>query len=271
MSNSNAREVAREIRRQESNDLLKGLLILGVIGFGGYHWFTSNGSTSTTARNEPVAPYAQSALVASLDGYRNQYYEAVGNKNDIQQNRIHDARRTDLLCQTDPNVQNWVVKVHKVNTNWVNDRQKVWVVLQVSKHVWFNSEIVDATENPAMFETIASLKQGDKVRVSGILRREGDLVSFSDYLREEEVRASGRGGCLRETSATQYGGMTTPEFGITLSSIGDYRAAAVKAPSATPAPVVVEASPPPAAEARTVAPAPVLPLPKPRPVRTVQQ
>jgi hypothetical protein len=78
MSNLNAREVAREIRRQESNDMLKGLVTLAVIGFGGYYWFTSNGSTSTAARNEPVAPYAQSALVASLDRYRDQYYEAVG-------------------------------------------------------------------------------------------------------------------------------------------------------------------------------------------------
>jgi hypothetical protein len=251
------------------NQIIKtfqGAVTFGVLGLFGWGWLTADDAGPAAARrSEPVAPYAQSALVAALDGYRNQYSEARSNKNDIQQNRIHDARKTELLCQSDPNVQDWLVKVHKVNTNWVNDRQKAWVVLQVSKHVWFNSEIVDATENPAMFETIASLKQDDKVWVSGILRREGDLVSFGDYLREEKVRASGHGGCLRETSATQYGGMTTPEFGITLSSIGDYRAAAVEVPSATPAPVVIEASPPPAAEP------PVVPLPKPRPVRTVQQ
>jgi hypothetical protein len=271
MSNSNAREFAREIqrevarerRRQESNDMVKGLVTLAVIGFGGYYWFASGNTTPKPS--DPALPYAQSAFVASLDGYRNQYSDARDNKNDVQQNRVFDARKKELLCQTDPNIEDWIVKVDRVNTNWVNDRHEVWVVLQVSKHVWFNSEIVDATKNSALFETIASLKQGDKVRVSGTFRRDGDLISFGDYLREEKVKAEGSGACVRETSATQWGGMTTPEFGITISSIGNYRATAVKAvPLAAPAPVVVEPSSPTAAKSPTVEPAPAVSLQKSR-------
>jgi TonB family protein len=45
-------------------------------------------------------------------------------------------------------------------------------------------------------------------------------------MREERVKAEGTGHCIHEKSATQWGGMTTPEFGIILSSIGDYKAAA---------------------------------------------
>jgi hypothetical protein len=170
--NPTAREVAREIRRQESNDTLKGLLILALIGIGGYYRLTSNGHTSATAKNEPV-PYAQSAFVASLDDYHNQYSKALSNKNDVQQNRIHDARRKDLLCQTDPNIENWNVKVDRVNTDWSNDRHRVWVVLQVSRDVWFNSEIVEEAENKEMFETRKALattcaKRGSRPKAPGI-------------------------------------------------------------------------------------------------------
>jgi hypothetical protein len=226
----------RAAKNDEALDVLKGLGTLGVAGLIGWGWLFGfsgdiNQSSGQTAA-APVEPYVQTSFVASLERYRDQYSVARSNDNDIQMNRVFDGRKADFLCQTSPTIEDWRVQVYKVNTNWVNDRQKAWVVLQVSKNVWFNTEIVDATENSALFESIANLKQGDKVWVSGKLRREGDLKDFTDYLHEEEVKAKKRGNCLREFSATQYGGMSTPEFGITLSSIGKSKADA--APPAEP-------------------------------------
>jgi hypothetical protein len=206
----------REARRKDAMNQIKGVFGLVALGFVGYIWITS----AAANKPEPVwLPSAQTSFVQSLDNYSAQYADARDSKNEVQQNRVFDTRRKNLLCNTPSDPEDWVVKVNRVKTNWVNERNTVWVIFQVSKNVSFNSEVVEETKNKALFDTLANLKQGDKVRVGGTFRREGDKKSLGDFMREERVKAEGTGHCVHEQSATQSGGMRAPEFGITLSSV----------------------------------------------------
>jgi hypothetical protein len=146
----------------------------------------------------PQGPSAQSTFVANLENYRSQYETAVSNKNDIQQNRIFDARK-EMLCKADPQVQNWTGKVYRIDTSFVDSRHRASLYLQVSDNVWFYGKMIDSTEDPELFETIAKLNKDDKIRVSGNLDQKEN--------------------CVREVSLTQRGGMTTPEFRISYSKI----------------------------------------------------
>jgi hypothetical protein len=133
-----------------------------------------------------------------LDDYRSQYGKAKSNSNEIQQNRIFDARK-EFLCNTEAKVNNWSGEVYKVDTSWLNSRQRASVDLRISWYIWVRGKIVDAKENPELFEAIATLNKGDH-------------VTFSGMLGEHD-------GCVHEVSLTQQGGMTTPEFNISYSLI----------------------------------------------------
>jgi hypothetical protein len=191
--------IKAERRAEEAKSALRTLITMTVLGVGGWWWLTSGHTTASNHRpKEAAMPSAQLTFVSDLEVYRNQYREAQSNKNDIQQNRIFDARK-EALCAVDAQVQNWTGKVYRVDTSVVDSRNRASLNLQISDNVWINGNTVDSKDNPELFEAIAKLQKGDRVKISGRL----DL----------------KDNCVRETSITQYGGMTTPEFRISYSEI----------------------------------------------------
>ena len=130
-----------------------------------------------------------------------QYLEAKKNDNDIQRNRIADARDDSYLCQVNATIQGWTGKVYRVDTRLIDSRNRASVYLQISDNVWFRGATINSNENSELFETIAKLKKGDKIRVSGTLQQ------------QEQNK------CVSEVSITQTGGMETPEFRLNYSKI----------------------------------------------------
>jgi hypothetical protein len=180
-------------RTTMSDNPLTGLVVLAVGGFGGWYWMTSD-----IPRNDDM-PQSQRAFVQMLDGYREKYVEAEKNRNDIQQNKIYDARQ-NRLCSAENQVDGWFAEVTDIDTKWIDSRQRASVNLRVSWYTWGRGVTVDSRENPELFEKLAGLKKGDHVFFSG------------------EIVKSDK-GCLKEVSLTQHGGMTAPEFKYNLTSI----------------------------------------------------
>jgi hypothetical protein len=232
------REVQAELRAEriaaKRKEMLQSLASVAALAFGAWWWFGEDVATAVSGshRTEAEKPAAQINLTSSLEGYRDQYQVAKSNKNDIQQNRVADTQKA-ALCQTSPDVYGWLGKVYRVNTNIINSRSEGRLTVQVSDNVWLRGEMIEEAVSPELFEVIANLKVGDKIRVSGTL-----------YQRE---------GCVTEMSLTQSGGMRDPEFLITYSAING-----------------VEARKPPAPAPKEVWVAPSMPLPAP-PAKKVRQ
>lgn len=147
---------------------------------------------------EDQMPPTQAAFIDQISGYASQYYEAETGKNDIQIDRVLDARKK-FLCNTKPEVSNWVGEVNRVSTSLNRFEQRIYVVSSIG-NFRITSDNVDLKVQPEMYETIAQLKSGDRIRFSGTLGHHDD-------------------GCVMELSFTQHGGMSAPEFNIKYSEI----------------------------------------------------
>ena len=154
------------------------------------------------------APSAQAAFLHLLDDYRKQYngHSSLlwGKRNEIQMNRIYDARKK-ALCDVDPDVRDWTGVVDKVSTPLIfGSRHKASLEIalpsKVTDNVGFVGETINSKEDPELFEAIANLKRGDKIRFSG---------TINHYHK----------GCVFERSITQSGGMEWPTFWFTYSEV----------------------------------------------------
>lgn len=70
----------------------------------------------------------------------------------------------------------------------------------INDNVGFRGETINAKEDPELFEMVANLKRGDKIRFSG---------TINHYYK----------GCVFERSMTQTFGMEWPAFGFTYSEV----------------------------------------------------
>ena len=160
-------------------------------------------------------PPAQTAFLHLLEDYRKQYSGASsffsGSQNDIQKNRIYDARKK-ALCDIDPDVHGWTGVVVNVKTPVIfGSRHKAALEIampaSINDNVEFRGETINAKEDPELFEMVATLKRGDKIRFSGTINHHHK-------------------GCIYAHNLTQTFGMEWPKFGFTYSEInGVHRAA----------------------------------------------
>ena len=168
--------------------------------------------TTSSRNSEPEMPPAQASFLSQLEDYRTQYSAASSKRNDIQMNRIYDARKM-ALCAVDPNVRGWTGTVRDVSTGFSRSQRRAFVTLNIpnfNDNITFSGENIYLKEDPELFEVLADLKRGDKIQFSGTF----------DYST----------GCVREISLTQTFGMEWPEFRFTYSEINGVRSNKINGP-----------------------------------------
>ena len=196
------------------------VLLLGIVAFAALFIVLFVGEMAKqSASATPQLPPAQSAFLHLLEDYRKQYSGASslfsGSRNDIQMNRIYDARKK-ALCDVDADVRDWTGVVVNVRTSLFNSRHKASLDIalpsSINDNVGFRGVTINSKEDPELFETFAKLKRGDKIRFSGRL---------NDYK-----------GCVQEHSVTQAGGMEWPAFRFTYSEVNGVRSTKLSAKDA---------------------------------------
>jgi len=133
----------------------------------------------------------------SMEAYENA-------ENSIQEGRAREER-AEKLCSYFADgfeVHDWQGEVDAIHSNMTGDAgielliAKNLTIKTASSSLTFNSatqKTLIEKESP-LFETVASLSEGDTVRFSGAFLKGGDK------------------DCLMEVSVTQAGGMSMPEF-----------------------------------------------------------
>ena len=159
--------------------------------------------TAVVASRTAVAVFeevseSQAAFVAAIDDARQAEKSAT---NDLAKGGVRRDRR-DALCRIvdGEDLQSWAGKVTRLKTN--SDGLGV-VAIAIGDGVHFatwNNMLSDGGDNTLIdpstpiFEKLATLKEGDRIRFSGLLFRD----STTD--------------CFREMSLTMSGSMDAPEF-----------------------------------------------------------
>lgn len=171
--------------------------------------------SAPAARSQPKAPPIhipedQQGFIHAVVPFVQQYRDAP---NELKKSAVRAARRTAIekavpSCQA----RNWVGKLKKLGTQ-SEGKAYVEITLEGTKDVtvktWNNalSDISDQTLielNSPLFGKLSDMTEGTRVSFSGVFRR-GD----QDY--------------LRESSLTEYGSMTDPEFIMSFSDVSIYQ------------------------------------------------
>jgi hypothetical protein len=149
------------------------------------------------ASAEPVRPPPQTAFLAAVTQARDQFKAA---RNDMERSEARVARKTAIcLALPQRTARDWIGRIYRLSSN---SEGKVVVGIAIGPDVyvttWNNSlsDIGDNTLIPAdspVFQALAVMRRDDPVKFSGTF-----IVSNVD--------------CVKETSLTQEGSMTAPEF-----------------------------------------------------------
>lgn len=177
------------------------VLFAGILYFMGYF----DEPDTTYQRIESASPDKEQSFVGVVRGYIKKSNDA---KNDLQIAALK-TERNRKICQVlngNYSVNNWVGKVNKLGSS--GDGKGV-VNIEIAKRVvikTWNNDFSDGGSNTLIDQNTALFQRALNLNV-------GDLVKFSgSFFRDKNE-------CIRETSLTQNGGMTEPEFVFKFSDI----------------------------------------------------
>ena len=201
--------------KQDGTDILKGLVALIIIG--AIAWFTRGfwmkliadhkaGTTALSGQQSPSLPLSQlpgdqTQFINIVESFYQPYKEAP---NELKKSALRTDRKTALEKFT-PNrtVNNWIGRIKEMTTNSSGDAH-IALHLEGSKAIviktWNNSlsDLMDGTliiHGSPLYNNLINLSKGDLVRFSGNFFHGGNSLDF-----------------LRETSITEEGSMTEPDF-----------------------------------------------------------
>ena len=155
------------------------------------------------ASAEPVRPPAQAAFLAAVTQARVQCQAA---RNDMDRSEARVARKTAIcLALPQHTARDWIGRIYRLSSNSEGD---VVVGIAIGPEVYvttWNNSISDIGDNTLIppgspvFQALTVMRRDDPVKFSGTF-----IVSNVD--------------CVKETSLTQEGSMTVPEFLLRFSN-----------------------------------------------------
>lgn len=158
--------------------------------------------TNHPARSAAKPPTTEARLVARIDHYRRAWN---ANSNGMDDSGIR-ARRAAAICHVmhTQTASRWTGTVEAVGLSDLPGMHRqigAWVTIRVSRHLTFSTaeespldtEHTMANPGTPLFTELQALQKGERVSFTG--------GPFSD-----------KHDCMQETSATEDGGMTDPDF-----------------------------------------------------------
>ena len=193
--------------------------IVGILFFAAIGALASNDSNSATkhsvaqadsaASSLPAMPADERAFCDVVSSYGQQYKQAESSdENQIKLSQLRMARRQALVAAiARPSVHAWVGELGSLETSGDGTASfSVKLPCGVKIETWNNglSDISDHTmvaPTSQLYNQLAALKEGDRVKVSGVLVR------------------GGQDG-FKESSVSEQGSMEDPEFVFRFSEVG---------------------------------------------------
>lgn len=185
------------LKRIRSEDFLKKLGVLLVLIFVIYLL------PSMWKKNK--APQDQASFVSIVKNAKDKREKS---QNDMQNKLLIDAREKEI-CESlkSLNVENWIGEVKSIGTN--SDGRgvlKVEISKDISLMTWSNSF--------SDYEKKTMLSPGTDVFKEALQLRKGQKIKFSGNFFKGKT-----GHCIYETSLTQLGGITNPDYLFKFSKI----------------------------------------------------
>jgi hypothetical protein len=149
-------------------------------------------------------PANQVSFTRLVQGYQDQYGEAKANRNDLQQNNLAAARDQQLCSPTQVReAEDWIGEVYNVRTSVVDyQNRNARLVLEFGSgrnKFWIHTHENIERDDP-LFNALGYLKAGEKIKFSG------------QFVLTHK-------GCIWESSLTQDGSMSKPEFAFRFAKI----------------------------------------------------
>jgi hypothetical protein len=178
---------------------LKGLILLAMLG-GGWLYFSGRLDHLTEAHEQSEMPAEEVTFIRIVQDANRRWNDAP---NDIQRESMPNARNK-ALCNIPMTVSEWTGRVDSIGTYLASD--------QVSFSVSPVPNITLRTEGDLQ-NAGSKIQRGTSLFDAVSQLRSGQSVTFSGHF------IKGDGTCLNETSLTNNGSMTDPEFEFIFTNV----------------------------------------------------